>query len=978
MSKIRKSQKALRCVISVVAVLTALAVGFTSGAVSMQSLICTYIGGDTYRMDDVANAQNLEPYKNNGLSLNDWKVQADQLVEEIESEGLVLLKNANNALPLKKGSKVSLFGRTSVDLVLGGTGAGGIKSTTIETMQTAMEGDGRFAINPVLWDFYKQYDGQDGYKRSNGGWMGATPEQIFVAEVPVADYTDAVRASYADYSDAAIVMFARVGGEGSDMPVNTFGDGVKYLALQEQEKALLREIKESGKFGKIIALINTSNAMELSWVDQEEYGIDACMWIGGVGQSGARAVAKALCGEVNPSGRLVDTYAADSWSAPAMQNFGDYKYTNMDDALAVIGGNFGTNYVVYQEGIYVGYRYYETRYADSVLDPDGTHAKSAAGAFVNKTWDYTAEVDYPFGYGLSYGADNGLPFTQEIVSAAANDNGVDVTVKVTNNGSVAGKSVVQLYAQQPYVKGGIEKSAIQLIGFEKTGMLQPGASETVTIHADKTVYAAYDYKGDKTYVLDAGDYYFAIGDNAHDALNNVLAARGMTVEDGMDADGDAAKAYCWNKNAKELLNTSAYTGNEITNLFDDADLNNLGVECNYMTRADWNTFPTSFTGLTANKLMLEMLDPFYTYNQLKAKAGNVPTYQYGVDSQMTLAKMHGVAFDDPSWDKILNQMTIDDQVRMVGTSALSALPNIAYPAMFMKDGPAGNNVRNYVEDNTPCTGFCSEVVFASTFNRELLRRVGEAMGEDWLRSDTEGSYAPATNMHRTPYAGRNFEYFSEDGFLAGEIGYEEVMGMQTKGCIAYIKHFALNDQETNRQGLATFANEQAIRELYLKCFEKPMSLGEAKGAMCAFNRVGMIWAEAHPGLMTGIVRTEWGNKGIMDTDMAMNTSLQNMESGLAAGNTIWATSGSNFYNYLIDHVADDAYTLYNLRNACHIVLYNLANTMGVNGLSPTAHVVRVLPYWQTAAYAVCGVLGAVLVLSAALLVIKSMKKKEEV
>lgn len=978
MSKTRKSQKALRCVISVVAVLTALVVGFTSGAVSMQSLICTYIGGDTYRMDDVANAQNLEPYKTNGLSLNDWKVQADQLVEEIESEGLVLLKNENSALPLTKGSKVSLFGRSSVDLVLGGTGGGNIKTTAVETMLTAMEGDGRFTINPVLWDFYKQYDGKEGYKRSNGGYMGTLPEQIFVAEVPMAEYTDAVRASYADYNDAAIVTISRVGGEGSDMPAGTFGDGVKYLALQEQEKALLREIKESGKFGKIIALINTSNAMELSWVDQEEYGIDACMWIGGVGQSGTRAVAKALCGEVNPSGRLADTYAADSCSAPAMQNFGNYQYANMEETLGIVSANIGANYVVYQEGIYVGYRYYETRYADSVLDPDGTNAKSAAGAFVNKTWDYTAEVDYPFGYGLSYGADNGLPFTQKIVSAAANDQGVDVTVKVTNNGSVAGKSVVQLYAQQPYVKGGIEKSAIQLIGFEKTGLLQPGATETVTIHADKTVYASYDYKVEKTYVLDDGNYYFAIGDNAHDALNNVLAAQGKTVEDGMDAEGNAAKAYCWNKSAKELLNTSAYTGNEVTNQFDDADLNNLGVECTYLTRADWNTFPTSFTGLAANKQMLEMLDPFYTYKQLKAKAGNLPTYQYGVDSQMTLAKMYGVAYDDPRWDKILDQMTIDDQVRMVGGSALSALPNIAYPAVFMKDGPAGNSVRNYVEDNTPCTGFCSEVVFASTFNRELMCRVGEAMGEDWLRSDTVGAYAPASNTHRTPYAGRNFEYFSEDGFLAGEIGYEEVVGMQRKGVISYIKHFAMNDQETNRMGLATFANEQAIREVYLKAFEKPMTLGEAKGAMCAFNRVGMIWAEAHPGLMTGIVRTEWGNTGIMDTDIAINLDLQNMESGLAAGNTMWATSGSNFYNYLIDHASEDPYTLNELRDACHVILFNLANSMAVNSLSPTAHVVRVLPYWQVAAYAVCGVLGGILVICAAVLVIKSMKKKEEV
>ncbi len=972
MKKSRISPKALRRIISITSMLLALMVGVTSGAVSMQSLVCTYIGGETYRMEDIADATTIEPYPDNGLSLADWKDEADKLVEEVESEGIVLLKNDNAVLPLAKGSKVSLFSRSSVDLVLGGSGAGDIKTTNIANLLGAMEEDGMFAVNPVLWDFYKQYTGTE-YTRSQTGFTGTKPEDIHIAEVPIAEYTDAVRASYADYADAAIVVISRVGGEGSDMPTGDFGDGSKYLALQEQEKELLLEIKNSGKFSKIIALINSSNAMELGWVDQEKYGIDACLWIGGVGQSGARAVAKALCGEVNPSGHLVDTYAADSCSSPAMQNFGNHQYTNAADAQAVISGTAGSSYVVYQEGIYVGYRYYETRYADSVMNPE-SNALSSAGAFVGKTWNYTDEVDYSFGYGLSYGTDDGLPFTQKIVSAKATDDGVDVTVKVTNNGTMAGKSVVQLYAQQPYITGGIEKSAIQLIGFEKTGLLQPGESQTVTIHADQNEYASYDYKTDKTYVLDAGDYYFAIGNGAHDALNNVLAYCGKTVEDGMDADGDAEKTYAWNNSEKKLLNISVHTGETITNQFDDADLNYYDQECVYLTRADWTTFPTTYTELTANEKMLEMLDPMYTYNQAKANAGEVKTYSYGVDSQMTLAKMYGVAFNDPSWEKILDQMTLEEQVRMVSGSALSVVASIGYPAMFMKDGPAGNSVRNYVEDDTAATGFCSEVVFASTFNRELIRRVGEAMGEDWLRTDTEGAYAPAANTHRTPYAGRNFEYFSEDGFLSGELAYEEVVGLQSKGTISYIKHFALNDQETNRMGLATFSNEQAIREIYLKAFEKPMTI--AKGAMCAFNRIGMIWAQAHTGLMTNVVRNEWGCTGIMDTDIAINLELQKMESGLAAGNNMWATSGSNFYNYLINHVADDPLTLENVRNSCHVILYNIASSAGVNGLSQTAHVVRVLPYWQTAAYAICGVLGAMIVFCGVLLIVKS--KKEEV
>ncbi|MBQ8160276.1 MAG: glycoside hydrolase family 3 protein [Clostridia bacterium] len=968
------SVKALRRLLVITSFLMAVVIGVTAGATAYRSLVSSTIGGEMYRLEDTAGAQTLNPYTTNGLSLADWKTEADKLVQEVVNEGIVLLKNEQAALPLASGARVSLFSRSSVDLVLGGTGGGGIDASVAIDLRTALEEDGGYTVNPVLWDFYKTYDGKEGYKRSNGGWMGATPEQVFVAEAPLADYTDEVRASYSEYADAAIVVIARVGGEGSDMPSGKFGDGEKYLALQEQEKDLLREIHDSGAFSKIIALINTSNAMELSWVDQEEYGVQACLWVGGVGQSGARSIAHVLTGQVNPSGRLVDTYAADSISAPAMQNFGSFQYTNADDARAVITGNFGPNYVVYQEGIYVGYRYYETRYADSVLDPKNTNASSSAGAFVGDTWSYESEVVYPFGYGLSYGADNGLPFTQKIVSGTMTDNGVDIEVSVTNEGTTAGKSVIQLYAQQPYVRGGIEKSAIQLIGFDKTSLLQPGESTTVTIHADRQDFASYDYQGEKTYVLDKGEYFFAIGDSAHSALNNVLAYRGKTVADGMDAEGNLDCVYAWTNPEKALLNT-AYSGGEITNRFDDADLGYYGYDVPYLTRSDWNTFPTPYTALTANAQMLEMLDPFYTYNTL---ASSAPTHQYGVDSQMTLAKMYGLSFDDPAWEKLLDQMTIDDMVTMVSGSALKPISNIAYPAMFMKDGPQGNTGRKYVEDNSSATGFCGEVVRASTFNRDLLRRVGIAMGEDWLRTDTEGAYTPASNTHRTPYAGRNFEYFSEDGFLSGEMGYEEVVGMQSKGTIAYIKHFVLNDQETNRQGVATFSNEQAIREVYLKAFEKPLTEGQAKGAMCAFNRIGMTWAQAHPGLMTGIVRTEWGSTAIMDTDMAMNVTYQNMESGLAAGNTMWATSGTSFYDYLMDHVEKDPVTLNNLRNAVHSILYNIADSTGINGLSPTAHVVHVLPYWETAAYVVLGVLGALTLLLAAALIVKSTRKKLEV
>lgn len=934
--------------------LLAASTGVTAGATSYKSLICSAIGGDMYKTVDKEASDPIMPYPTNGMSLEEWKKEADSLVEEVEAEGIVMLKNEGEALPLSEKAKISLFSRSSVDLVLGGTGAGGIDSSKAVNLKTALEEEGNFEVNGTLWDFYKSYDGKPGYIRSNGTYMGALPKDIYVAEVPQNEYSDEVKASYADYNDAAVVVISRVGGEGSDMPTGEFGDGTKYLALQEQEKELLAAIQENGQFDKTIVLINSSNALELGWIEQQEYGIDACLWIGGVGQSGARAVADVLAGKVNPSGRLVDTYVADSFSAPAMQNFGDYAYTNAEEIVAQIGAqNNGTKYVVYREGIYVGYRYYETRYADSVTNPEGTNASSSAGSFVGDTWNYADEVCYPFGYGLSYGTEDGLPFEQELVSVQMTDEGLTAKVKVTNTGDVKGKNVVQLYVQQPYTEGNIEKSAVQLIGFDKTDVLEPGASEVVTVMADKADFASYDYQTEKAYVLDAGSYYFATGSSSHDALNNILAAQGMTMEDGMDYNGNADLVYKWNNGEKELLSNS-FNGNVVTNQFDNASLEYYGQKTGYLTRSDWNTFPESYTELTATADMIADIDAQGSYEGGGTGSSDIVT---GKEKGITLASMNGVDFDDAEkWDEFLNQLSVEDMTKIVTGSALSTIPSISYPSMFMKDGPQGNNQRTYVEDGTSATGFNGEVVRVSTFNRNLIRRVGEAMGEDWLRTDTEGAYTPAVNIHRTPYAGRNFEYYSEDGFLSGEVANEEVIGMQEKGAICYIKHFVLNDQETNRQGICTFSNEQAIREIYLKAFEKSFTEGQVKGTMGSFNRIGCTWSGAHSGLMTEVARNEWGSTAIIDTDIAVNTSLQNVEAGLEAGTNLWATSGSVFNEYVTGKVGKDDKMLEKLRESCHIILYNVANSSGVNNLSPTAQIKDAMPYWQTIMVAVIAVL----------------------
>ena len=974
MSKKRSYEKLQKSLIAASSILMSLSIGVTAGAINYKSLVCTTIGGEQYKTVNAEGAEPVNLYSDNGMSLEEWKKEASNLVEEVESEGAVLLKNNNNALPLGSGLKVTLFGRSSVDLVLGGTGAGGIDTSIAGDLKTAMESEGLFDINDTLWDFYKTYNGKEGFIRSNGTYSGALPEDIFIAEVDTDEYPEEVKASYKDYSDAAIVVISRVGGEGSDMPIGEFGDGTKYLAFQEQEKQLLNEIQNSGKFDKVIVLLNSSNAMELGWLDQEEYGIDACLWIGGVGQSGVYAVASILAGEVNPSGRLADTYAADSFSSPAMQNFGDYTYTNADEINAQIGkGNSATKYVVYQEGIYVGYRYYETRYADSILNPAETNALSESGAFVSNTWNYDDEVCYSFGYGLSYGAEDGTPFKQEIVSEQEVGDSFEITVKVTNEGTVAGKDVVQVYAQQPYLAGGIEKSAVQLAAFDKTDILEPGAATTLKLIVDKEDIASYDYLTDKTYVLDSGDYYFAIGNGAHDALNNILAANGKTVADGMDYDGDAGLSFKWNLAEKQLLSESV-SGEKITNQFERAGLDYYSQDVSYLTRSDWTTFPTSYDSLTATADMIADMDAQGSYEPGDTDTSAIVTNQ---DNDMTIAKMVGVAYDDEKWDDILNQLSTSEMVKLVAQSALSNIPSIAYPNMFMKDGPQGNSLRTYAEDGTTATGYCGEVVRASTFNRELMLRVGETMGEDWLRTDTEGAYTPAVNIHRTPYAGRNFEYYSEDGFLSGELAAEEVNGMQSKGTICYIKHFLLNDQETNRTGLCVFTNEQAAREIYLKAFEKSFTESKVKGAMGSFTRIGCFWNGVYPEVLKNIVRGEWGSTAILDTDIAINPTYQNMEAGLEAGNTMWATSGTVFYDLLVQKADKDAKIMENMREACHIILFNIADSTGVNGISPTTRVVSVLPYWEKILLAMVAIFAVIDLLSIGCLVHNNVKTKKE-
>ncbi len=882
---------------------------------------------------------------------------------DIQEEGSVLLKN-DGALPLASGSKISVFSRSCTDIVYGGTGSGSIDTAVVVDLHTALSEAG-YSINETLWDFY---DNQSGYSRTTSD----------VAEVPLSDYTDTVKASYADYSDAAIVVISRTGGEGDDLHPEA-----NYLNLQDTERDMINHVKEN--FSKVIVLLNSSNPLCLGWLN--EYDINACLWIGGPGQSGLTAVAEILTGDRTPSGKLADTYAASADSAPSAQNFGEFSYANataqpaadasMSDtqnidfvdstgATTTISNSY--YYIVEPEGIYVGYAYYETRYEDCVLGRGD--ANSTAGVYCSSgNWNYAEEVCYPFGFGLSY-----TTFSQSLDNVQTSGDIVTVTATVRNTGSRPGKDVVEIYAQTPYTAGGIEKSAVQLCGYAKTEKLEPGKSQTLTIEVDLHDIASYDQNDRQAYVLEAGAYYFAIGTSAHDALNNILAAKGYTTADGMDAEGCADLCVCIEM-SETIYNTDPVSGAEIHNLFEDADLNYFQPDkVTYLSRSDWkNTWPVAYVGLEATDEMIHALQNNYT-----ARETDVTNITYNADNGLTLAAMIGLDYEDDKWDDLLDQMSLEEQVELVqsGASQTAAVSSIAFAGTVDADGPAGlgsmTGRRYYyktVGDTSTVTtlsaiGYNSAVVIASTWSRDAAWKRGQAIGEDGLWTNTVGWWGPGANTHRSPYCGRNFEYYSEDPFLGGTIGAQDIAGAQAKGMRAFCKHFAANDQELHRHGLSTFANEQALRQIYLKQFQYVVQQGGTLSLMESFNRIGCKWAGGSYALCTSLLRDEWGFKGSVLTDFNFfaDDSWMNIRSGLAGGTDQWLALGTS---NLLDFVKDDIALAAEVRQASHRILYAVAQSAGMNGLSETAKIEKVTAWWEKALYGMCAGFGVLTVASLA-------------
>ncbi len=907
----------------------------------------------------------------------------------VEAEGAALLLNRDHTLPLPADTKFTLFSQSVADPVMTGTGSAFMATGDAISLYGALEAS--FApgcVNTDLWKFYKTA----GYKRENAKLSGGSPDQYRINEVPWEKYSDALKATFQNYGDCALVLLSRSSGEGADLPSGldslkeymTDGD---YLRLCKEEVELLenlRALKENGTFRKIVVLLNSSSTLQLDFV--ENYGIDAVLWVGNLGLNGIPAVADILAGKVNPSGRIIDTFLKNNHSMPAMANYDAFPYTNADElGLEAAQNNSDAgiekcnrNYVVYQEGIYVGYRYYETRYEDYVL------GQGNAG-----NYDYAADVAFPFGTGLSYS-------TFEYSDFAIADKGdtIEASVTVKNTSAIDGKHTVQIYFQSPYTDydrlNGVEKASVELCGFDKKE-IKAGDFERFTISIRKDDLTSYDANNAKTYILDAGDYRFTVGTDAHNAVNNILAAKGADAS-RMDAPGDASLCAKWTVAALDTTTyaVSAYTGNAITNQFDDADLNKYagadGQTVTYLSRADWTgTFPQTNVvlrvtdGMWADGLTHEESGRAAIAERMKAAYYADATVQtFGQDGALNAIDLVATVYDDPAWDALVSEVAYGELLDMIYNGAYNthALPAINLPATQAGDGPTGYT-KSLMGGNSGMA-FPSEDVIASSHNRELAAEVGKCIGEDMLHANTgtnasavAGVYAPGANTHRTPYLGRHNEYYSEDGWLAGEICAAEVQGVRDRGALAYVKHFALNDQEQGRYGVSVFANEQSIREVYLESFEGAVR-GGAMNVMTSFNRIGVVWAGSHRGLMTDVLRGEWGMQGATVTDMSMNAKWMDYRLGILAGQDIWC--GQKGSMGTLDGSGNDPAITNAVQRAAKNVIYSVTRSSAMN--IGNATVISVTPAWKIVLRIAAIASTALTVCFAALCVIRHRKNKK--
>lgn len=857
---------------------------------------------------------------------------AQEVNLKLAEEGFVLLKNENAALPMNKGARISVFSKNSVNLSYGGSGSGGFDTSNNKNLYESLN-DAGFVTNPTLKRFYESSQSGPVRTANSSDLDNGDNQKIATAETPQSKYADAVKNRYADYSDAALVVITRIGGEGFDLP-RYQGDSEgavsadsHYLELDQNEIDLLTAVTD-GTFKRVVVVFNTPSSFEAIFLKDSAYAafadkIDAAVWIGFTGSNGITALGEILNGDVNPSGRLVDTWAADFTKNPSFVNFGTGCLPDTTDKYD--GGMYYS--VDYEEGIYVGYRYYETR-----------------GETDGEDW-YNANVVYPFGYGLSYTT---FDWTVGDASASEIELGTTITVPVTvkNTGSVAGKEVVQLYASAPYTLGGIEKAHKVLVGFAKTKLLQPGESETVTVSFDPYSAASYDYRdansnGFSGYELEAGEYTLYISRNAH----------------------ESEKAIALNLAADVQIGTDPTTDSEVVNRYTDSEnfLDSDWQLDTMLSRADWEgTWPTPQTAQ-------QHAGTDRLYEEIRSEEHNNPTdfdseeYPwFGEEPTLTLrdllpsAEAEGyepvVSYDDERWEELMMGCDEEEMIALINNGAYHtlAMESVGLPATIHGDGPSGFTCFMSKEQVNGTCQYVSEPVMASTWNINLMNELGEAIGEEGTIGDKatgqpySSIYAPGVNIHRSPFGGRCSEYFSEDPFISGMMGAAEVQGIQSRGVLPTVKHFVANEQETHRSigGDLSWLSEQALREIYLKPFEYTVKLGETRGIMTSFNRIGTRWTGGDYRLLTEILRNEWGFNGLVICDF--NTIPQYMIPRMmfyAGGSLDLATQQSAMW---MDCDTSDAGDAIVLMRAVKDVMYALVNSNAMNaeviGYNP--------PIWQ--------------------------------
>ena len=871
----------------------------------------------------------------NGTLSDETNEEAAEVAEEIMEDGIVLLKN-ESLLPLNETKKLNIFGWESINPAYGGAGSGGINDLyDIVSLNQGLENAG-FSINQELVDFYNNY-GADNPE------MSIQKQSWTLPEPPVDTYSDELIKSAKEYSDVAVVVLSRKAGEGhNDIPMDVrkaaydnnsdeyddFPEGEHYLQLSQTERDMVDMV--CSNFDNVIVVYNGANQFELGFADEYPQ-IKSVVWCPGTGNVGFNALGKVFSGEVNPSGKTPDTFIYDMTTAPWWNNAEKTEYTNLAD-MAVEGMNAGTAQVYapaftnYVEGIYVGYKYYETAAQEGAIDYDKT-------------------VQYPFGYGLSY-----TEFEQKMGELEEKDGQISVDVEVTNTGDVAGKDVVEVYYKPPYTNGGIEKSSANLIEFAKTDLLQPGESQTVTVTFSIEDMASYDENNAKAYVLEKGDYVISINSDSH----TVLDQKTYTADKDVVYKGE-------NKRASD--DTAA------TNVFEDAK-----GDITYLSRADHFA---NYEEATAAPASAELGEPYASEYHLNSNFDKttylndedvMPTT--GADNGLTLADMRDADYDDPRWEKLLDQLTVDEMANMIAMAGYqtAAMDSVGKVATLDFDGPAAIN-NNFT--GVGSIGFPIEVVVASTWNKELAQAWGECMGKISQEMGAEGWYAPGMNTHRTAFGARNYEYFSEDGVLAGNMGAKAVEGARKYGVYSYIKHFAL--YEGNAKMVSVWSNEQAIREIYLKPFEISVKQGGANAVMVSWSFLGDKWTGESSNLMNTVLRDEWGFRGMALTDFFRNNGHGFMNADAALANGVDAMLST--FNGEENNVANPEHptAVLQMRNACKNVMYTVVSSWAYDG----EHEETGMENWKKAGIGI-DIVIALFMAGMEVLVIKGYKKRKNV